>query len=260
MQNYKDLVESVLYHDNYKADRTGTGTIATFGNMLWFNNIKDHFPLLTLKKTNFNAIKHELIWFLQGDTNIAYLNKHGIHIWDAWADKDGNLGPVYGYQWRRRGGIDQIAQAIELIRTEPNSRRIIVDAWNPEMQKYMRLPPCHCMFQFQVQNQKLNCMVTMRSADLFLGLPFDIASYALLTCMIAQVTGLKPGDLVFALGDTHIYRNHITQAKTMIERNVLDAPILLLNPLITDINDFDANDIQIHGYTFHSAIKAPIAI
>ena len=264
MRQYLDLLQYVLDHGQKKEDRTGTGTLSIFGYQMRFD-LQKGFPLLTTKKLHTKSIFHELIWFLKGETNIKYLKENGVSIWDEWADADGNLGPVYGAQWRKWQGIDgntydQITQVIDQIRTKPDSRRLIVSAWNVPFIEKMALPPCHCLFQFYVANGELSCQLYQRSADIFLGVPFNIASYALLTHMIAQVTGLKPGTFVHTLGDAHLYLNHREQAQLQLTREPKALPVLTLNPERRSIFDFRFEDITISGYDPDPAIKAPIAV
>jgi thymidylate synthase len=257
-------MRQVLDHGNRKTDRTGTGTLSTFGHQMRFD-LAAGFPLVTTKKLHLKSIIHELIWFLSGDTNIAYLKANGVSIWDAWADDAGDLGPVYGAQWRSwptgdGGSIDQIRQVVEQIRTSPDSRRLIVSAWNPAEVDQMALPPCHCLFQFYVADGRLSCQLYQRSADIFLGLPFNIASYALLTLMMAQVTGLKPGDFILSLGDTHLYLNHLEQAHLQLERDPRPLPTMRLNPEVNAIFDFVYEDFTLEGYEPHPHIKAVVAV
>ena len=264
MQNYLDLMQRVLQEGVPKHDRTGTGTLSHFGAQLRFN-LADGFPLVTTKKLHLKSIIHELIWFLAGDTNIKYLKDHGVSIWDEWADEQGDLGPVYGQQWRswaKPGGgvVDQIAELLVEIRRNPDSRRLIVSAWNPADLPHMALAPCHCLFQFHVAEGRLSCQLYQRSADLFLGVPFNIASYALLTHMVAQVTGLEPGDFVHSFGDVHLYNNHLEQARLQLSREPRPLPRLKLNPDVRDLFAFRFEDIAIHGYDPHPAIKAPVAV
>ena len=263
MQEYLDLLQKVKNSGKPKGDRTGTGTVSIFGHQMRFN-LQDSFPLLTTKKIHFKSVAHELLWFLKGDTNIRYLNENGVSIWDEWADDNGDLGPVYGKQWRKWEGKhnihDQIKDVINQIRDNPNSRRHIVSAWNVSDIPSMALAPCHILFQFYVQNGKLSCQLYQRSADVFLGVPFNIASYALLTHMIANVCNLEVGDFVHTLGDAHLYNNHLEQAKLQMTRDPLPLPKLRLNPEIKEIDDFDFNDIEIVGYQHHPHISAPISV
>ena len=264
MKAYLDLLNLVLENGKARADRTGTGTIGVFGAQARFD-LRESFPCLTTKKLHLRSIIHELLWFLNGDTNIKYLNDNGVTIWDEWADEDGNLGPVYGKQWRKweaKDGriIDQVEDAIEMIKKNPNSRRIIVSAWNVGELDEMALMPCHAFFQFHVANGKLNCQLYQRSADVFLGVPFNIASYALLTHMMAQVCNLQPGVFVHTIGDAHLYNNHLEQARLQITREPMDLPKLKLNHEITDIDNFDFDDIEVLDYQHHPHISAPIAI
>lgn len=264
MQNYLDLLQDILNKNIQKDDRTGVGTISVFGRQLRFD-LAQGFPLMTTKKLFLKGIIHELLWFLKGDTNIKYLQDHGVHIWDAWADKDGNLGPVYGYQWRHwktpdGRTIDQIQNLVDMIKKNPSSRRLIVSAWNPADVDKMALPPCHCLFQFYVSNGKLSCQLYQRSADVFLGVPFNIASYALLTMMIAQVTGLEVGEFVHTFGDVHIYLNHIEQVKLQLTREPRPLPKIKINPNVKNIFDFTYEDFELQGYNPHPSIKAPIAV
>ncbi|HRF09438.1 MAG TPA: thymidylate synthase [Xanthobacteraceae bacterium] len=264
MRQYLDLVERIIQTGVAKGDRTGTGTLSVFGHQLRFD-LSEGFPLVTTKKLALKAIVHELLWFLAGDTNIRYLSDHGVTIWDEWADAKGNLGPVYGKQWRSwatpdGGTIDQIKDLISEIRTNPNSRRLIVSAWNPADLPKMALAPCHCLFQFWVGDGKLSCQLYQRSADVFLGVPFNIASYALLTQMIAQVTGLKPGDFVHSFGDVHLYNNHREQAELQLSRAPRPLPTLKLNQDVKDIFSFRYEDIEFEHYDPHPAIKAPVAV
>ncbi|NID15499.1 thymidylate synthase [Luteibacter yeojuensis] len=264
MQPYLELLRHVLDHGAEKSDRTGTGTRSVFGWQMRYDLSKG-FPLVTTKKLHLKSIVHELIWFLQGDTNIAYLKEHGVSIWDEWADANGDLGPVYGRQWRAwptadGKAVDQIAWVVDEIRRNPDSRRLIVSAWNVGELPKMALMPCHTMFQFYVANGKLSCQLYQRSGDIFLGIPFNIASYALLTHMVAQVTGLEPGDFVHTLGDAHLYSNHIEQAKTQLSREPRTLPKLVLNPDVRDIFAFRFEDVAIVDYDPHPAIKAPVAV
>jgi thymidylate synthase len=264
MQSYLNLLKHVLENGSPKQDRTGTGTLSCFGYQMRFN-LAQGFPLVTTKKCHLRSIIHELLWFIKGDTNIHYLNENGVTIWDEWADQDGDLGPVYGKQWRSWGTpdnqvVDQIAQVITNIQKDPDSRRLIVSAWNVADLPKMALAPCHCLFQFYVANGTLSCQLYQRSADIFLGVPFNIASYALLTMMIAQVCGLKVGEFVHTFGDVHLYLNHIEQAKTQLARDPFPLPTMLLNPDIKNINDFRFDDFVLKDYQSHPAIKAPIAI
>jgi thymidylate synthase len=263
-RQYLDLLAEVLQNGARKTDRTGTGTLSVFGRQLRFN-LADSFPLLTTKKLHTKSILIELLWFLRGDTNIKWLQERGVSIWDEWADENGNLGPVYGYQWRHwrtpdGREIDQIEQLIASIRKKPDSRRHIVSAWNPADVDKMALPPCHALFQFYVANGKLSCQMYQRSADLFLGVPFNIASYAALTLMVAQVTDLKPGEFVLTLGDAHIYMNHLEQVREQLSRSPRPFPRLKLNPAVKELLDFRYEDFTLEGYDPHPAIKAPIAV
>lgn len=264
MQAYLDLLRHIKTHGTIKGDRTGTGTISTFGYQMRFD-LSQGFPLLTTKKLHLRSIIYELLWFLQGETNIQYLHDHKVTIWDEWADANGELGPIYGYQWRSwptpdGGHIDQITQLIDQIRNNPNSRRLIVSAWNVAEIDKMALPPCHSLFQFYVADGKLSCQLYQRSADVFLGVPFNIASYALLTMMIAQVTGLTPGDFVHTLGDTHIYLNHQEQVEEQLSRTPRPLPTMKLNPEVKSIFDFQYEDFTLEGYDPYPTIKAPIAV
>src|SRR6185312_5326166 len=264
MRQYLQLLSDVLATGTDRMDRTGTGTRSLFGYQLRFD-LAQGFPLLTTKKLHIRSIIYELLWFLRGDTNVRYLQEHGVKIWDAWADEKGDLGPVYGSQWRswpdgKGGHLDQIANVIESIRHKPESRRHIVTAWNPAEVDEMALPPCHCLFQFHVANGRLSCQLYQRSADVFLGVPFNIASYALLTEMVAQVTGLAPGDFVHTLGDAHLYSNHYEQAREQLAREPRPLPAMTLNPARTSLFDFVYEDFTLAGYDPHPAIKAPIAV
>jgi len=264
MDAYLDLMRHILKHGAEKGDRTGTGTKSVFGYQMRFDLGKG-FPMVTTKKLHLPSIVHELLWFLKGDTNVKYLQDNGVRIWNEWADENGDLGPVYGKQWRKwetKDGriIDQVKQAIETIKTNPNSRRIIVSAWNVGELEDMALMPCHAFFQFHVADGKLNCQLYQRSADVFLGVPFNIASYALLTHMMAQVCGLEAGDFVHTLGDAHLYNNHLDQAHLQVSRDPLPLPTLKLNPEIEDIDDFTYADVEVVGYNHHPHIKAPISV
>ena len=264
MKQYHDLMEHVLKTGAKKEDRTGTGTLSVFGYQARYN-LAEGFPLVTTKKLHLKSIIHELLWFLQGETNIKYLKDHGVSIWNEWADEDGNLGPVYGSQWRSWQGangetIDQITAVVNQIKKNPDSRRLIVSAWNVAEIEKMALPPCHAFFQFYVADGKLSCQLYQRSADIFLGVPFNIASYALLTMMMAQVTGLGYGDFVHTMGDAHLYLNHIDQAKLQLTRDFKMLPQMKLNPDIKNIFDFKFEDFELVGYDPHPTIKAPIAI
>ena len=264
MKQYTDLLRHVLAHGNQKTDRTGTGTISVFGYQMRFN-LADGFPLLTTKKVHLKSIIHELLWFLQGSTNIAYLKDNGVRIWDEWADENGNLGPVYGYQWRNwpkpdGSHIDQITQVVNAIKKNPDSRRLIVSAWNVADVDQMKLPPCHAFFQFYVADGKLSCQLYQRSADIFLGVPFNIASYALLTMMVAQVSGLKLGDFVHTLGDAHIYTNHMEQVHEQLSRDTRPLPQMKINPSVNDIFSFKFEDFTLENYDPHPAIKGVVAI
>lgn len=264
MKQYHDLLEHLLQNGVQKHDRTGTGTVSSFGYQMRFN-LQDGFPMVTTKKLHVKSIIHELLWFLKGDTNIAYLKENGVRIWDEWADKDGNLGPVYGQQWRSwttKNGetIDQIKQLLDAIRKNPDSRRLIVSAWNVADVENMALPPCHCLFQFYVANGKLSCQLYQRSADTFLGVPFNIASYALLTLMVAQVCGLEPGEFVHTFGDVHIYNNHMEQVKLQLSRSFFPLPQMKLNPEVKDLFDFKFEDFELVDYQFHPAIKGEVSV
>jgi len=264
MKVYHDLLKHVLEHGHKKEDRTGTGTLSVFGYQMRFN-LAEGFPLLTTKKVHLKSIIHELLWFLQGSTNIAYLKENNVRIWDEWADENGNLGPVYGYQWRnwpKPDGthIDQISQVVESIKKNPDSRRLIVSAWNVADVEKMKLPPCHAFFQFYVADGKLSCQLYQRSADIFLGVPFNIASYALLTMMIAQVCDLKLGDFVHTLGDAHIYSNHMEQVKEQLSRTPKALPQMKINPEVKDIFSFKFDDFVLENYDPYPPIKAEVAV
>jgi thymidylate synthase len=264
MRQYLDLMRDVLDHGVRKTDRTGTGTLSVFGRQMRFD-LGEGFPLVTTKKLHLKSIVHELIWFLSGDTNIRYLKANGVTIWDEWADENGDLGPVYGAEWRSWPAgngetIDQIKQVVDGIKRNPDSRRLIVTAWNPADVDKQALPPCHCMFQFYVANGKLSCQMYQRSADIFLGVPFNIASYALLTMMMAQVTGLKPGEFVHTLGDAHLYSNHLEQARLQLSRSPKALPSMRINPEVGSIFDFVYEDFVLEGYEPHPHIKAEVAV
>ena len=264
MKQYQDLLSRILSEGIKKEDRTGTGTISVFGHQARYN-LEDGFPLLTTKKLHLKSIIYELLWFLKGDTNIKYLKDHGVSIWDEWADENGELGPVYGHQWRswpdyNGGTIDQISNVVEMIKHNPDSRRMIVNAWNVAEVDSMALPPCHTMFQFYVANGKLSLQLYQRSANTFLGVPFNIASYALLLQMVAQVTGLQPGEFVHTTGDTHLYLNHIEQAKLQLTRTPRPLPRMIINPDIKDLFSFDYDDFQLEGYDPHPHIKAAVSV
>lgn len=264
MKQYLDLLSHVLDHGNDRGDRTGTGTRSAFGYQMRFD-LAEGFPVTTTKKLHLRSIIHELLWFLKGDTNIRYLQENGVTIWDEWADENGNLGPVYGSQWRSWPApdgrhIDQIANLIEGLKTNPLSRRHIVSAWNPAEVDEMALPPCHCLFQFYVAGSKLSCQLYQRSADIFLGIPFNIASYALLTMMVAQVVGLQPGEFILTLGDAHLYSNHFEQARLQLERKPKTLPVMRINADVKDIFGFHYEDFELVGYEADANIKAPIAV
>ncbi len=264
MRQYLDLMERVLAEGVEKRDRTGVGTLSIFGHQMRFD-LSRGFPLVTTKKLHVKSIIYELLWFLRGDTNVKYLDDHGVTIWDEWADENGDLGPVYGRQWRSwpkpdGGSIDQIAGVLSEIRRNPGSRRLIVTAWNPAENDLMALSPCHCLFQFNVAEGRLSCQLYQRSADVFLGVPFNIASYALLTLMVAQVSGLEPGDFVHSFGDTHLYLNHIEQARLQLARAPRPLPTLRLNPSVTDLFAFRYEDFALEGYEPHPHIKAAVAV
>ena len=264
MKQYLDLVQYIFDHGTDKSDRTGTGTISVFGYQMRFD-LSAGFPLLTTKKLHLKSIIHELLWFLMGESNIKYLQDHGVRIWNEWADETGDLGPVYGYQWRSwraadSSSIDQISDVINQIKQEPDSRRMIVSAWNVGEIKDMALPPCHLLFQFYVADGRLSCQLYQRSADVFLGVPFNIASYSLLTMMVAQVCNLQPGDFVHTLGDVHLYRNHIDQAQLQLTRSPLPLPEMVINPEVKSIFDFKYEDFQLRNYQAHPHIKAQVAV
>lgn len=264
MRQYLDLCQRILNEGHEKADRTGTGTISIFGHQMRFS-LQEGFPLLTTKKLHVRSIIHELIWFLRGETNIRYLKENGVSIWDEWADEEGNLGPIYGHQWRSWPGkgdetIDQIAQVVEEIRKNPNSRRLVVTAWNPADIPEMALPPCHCLFQFYVQDGRLSCQLYQRSGDVFLGVPFNIASYALLTHMIAHVTGLQVGDFIHTLGDAHIYLNHLDQVRLQITRDPRPLPKLVIHRQVDNLFDFKYEDFSIVDYHPHPHIKGEVSV
>lgn len=264
MKQYLDLLQHILDTGHRKEDRTGTGTISTFGYQMRFD-LSEGFPLLTTKKVHLKSIIFELLWFLKGDTNVHYLQEHGVRIWNEWADPDGDLGHIYGYQWRswpdyNGGHIDQISQALHDIKHNPDSRRIIVSAWNVADLQNMNLPPCHAFFQFYVSDGKLSCQLYQRSGDSFLGVPFNIASYALLTMMMAQCAGLQPGEFIHTLGDAHIYTNHLNQVKEQLERHPRPLPVMTLNPEVRDIFSFRYEDFSLSNYDPYPAIKAPISV
>ena len=264
MRQYLDLLDHVMTNGVDRGDRTGTGTRGVFGHQMRFD-LEQGFPALTTKKLHLKSIIHELLWFLRGDTNVAYLNENGVTIWDEWADENGDLGPVYGSQWRSWPAadgttIDQIAKVVREIRENPNSRRLVVSAWNPAEVDLMALPPCHCLFQFHVANGRLSCQLYQRSADIFLGVPFNIASYALLTMMVAQVTGLRPGDFVHTLGDAHLYANHFEQAREQLKRQPKALPRMWINPQVRDIFAFRFEDFRLDDYVADATIRAPIAV
>ncbi len=264
MQQYHQLMQHILENGAQKGDRTGTGTLSVFGYQMRFD-LQKGFPLVTTKKVHLRSIIHELLWFLQGDTNIKYLKENGVSIWDEWADEDGNLGPVYGSQWRNwptpdGKHIDQITEVIHQIKNTPNSRRMIVSAWNVADVPNMALPPCHAFFQFYVADGKLSCQLYQRSADVFLGVPFNIASYALLTMMIAQVCDLEPGDFIHTLGDAHLYSNHMEQTELQLSRKLYDLPEMKINPDVKNIFDFKFEDFELLNYEHHPHIKAPVAV
>ena len=264
MQQYLELVKHIIENGNDKSDRTGTGTRSVFGYQMRFD-LSQGFPLVTTKKCHLKSIIYELLWFLQGDTNIAYLNEHQVKIWDEWADINGNLGPVYGKQWRSWAAadgeeVDQVKELMQQIKINPDSRRLIISAWNVADLPKMKLMPCHCLFQFYIVNGKLSCQLYQRSADVFLGVPFNIASYALLTMMIAQVSGLEPGEFVHSFGDVHLYNNHFEQAKLQLTRTPFPLPQIKINPGVKDIFDYKFEDFELQNYECHPAIKAPVAI
>lgn len=261
MKQYLDMLRYVLENGVDKMDRTGVGTRSVFGQQMRFDLSKG-FPLMTTKKMHLKSIIHELLWFIKGDTNVKYLQDNGVRIWNEWADENGDLGPIYGSQWRNWNGegIDQLAQVVDKLKNNPNDRRMIVSAWNVSKIPEMHLPPCHMMFQFYVANGKLSCMLYQRSCDMFLGVPFNIASYALLTMMLAQVCDLEPGKFVHTLGDTHIYHNHFEQVKEQLRREPLPLPTMKLNPQVKDINDFKYEDFTLENYECYGAIKAQVAV
>jgi thymidylate synthase len=271
MQQYHDLLRLILDHGRPKSDRTGTGTLSVFGHQMRFD-LSQGFPLVTTKKLHIKSIIYELLWFLRGETNVKYLNDHGVSIWDEWADDEGDLGPIYGHQWRswqrgsgggeggERGTIDQIEQVVRQIRETPDSRRMIVSAWNVADIPKMALAPCHVLFQFYVADGRLSCQLYQRSADVFLGVPFNIASYALLTLMMAQVTGLQPGEFVHTFGDAHLYRNHLDQARLQLEREPRPLPTMTLRGEVKSVFDFDFSDFRLEGYAPHPHISAPVAV
>ena len=264
MKQYLELLQHVLDHGSPREDRTGTGTVGVFGYQMRFD-LSEGFPLLTTKKLHLRSIIHELLWFLRGETNIKYLKDNGVSIWDEWADENGDLGPVYGSQWRswpdgKGGSIDQIANVVHDIKTNPFSRRLLVTAWNPAEIQDMALPPCHCLFQFYVNDGKLSCQLYQRSADIFLGVPFNIASYALLTMMMAQVCGLQPGDFVHTFGDAHIYKNHLDQVRLQLSREPRPLPTMRLNPEVKDIFGFRYEDFKLVGYDPHPHIKGEVSV
>ena len=264
MRQYLDLLERVLADGVEKRDRTGTGTLSVFGHQMRFD-LSEGFPLLTTKKLHLKSIIHELLWFLRGDTNVKYLNEHGVSIWNEWADANGDLGPVYGHQWRSwpaadGGTIDQIARVVDAIRHNPDSRRLIVSAWNPADVERMALPPCHCLFQFYVARGRLSCQLYQRSADVFLGVPFNIASYALLTHMVAQVTSLAAGEFIHTLGDAHLYSNHLEQAHLQLSRAPRTLPTMRINPAVKDLFSFRYENFELEQYEPHPHIRAPIAV
>ncbi len=264
MRPYLDLLQHILDHGHAKEDRTGTGTSSIFGHQMRFD-LADGFPLVTTKKVHLKSIIHELLWFIQGDTNVRYLQEHGVRIWDEWADDRGDLGPIYGAQWRSwpapdGGTIDQLTRVVEQIRTDPDSRRHVVSAWNPAALPAMALPPCHILFQFYVADGRLSCQLYQRSADVFLGVPFNIASYSLLTMMVAQVTDLAPGDFVHTFGDVHLYRNHLDQARLQLSRAPRALPTMYLNPAVQSVFDFTYDDFRLEGYDPYPRIAAEVAV
>lgn len=264
MKPYLDLLSEVRHHGTVKGDRTGTGTRSVFGRQLRFD-LAEGFPLLTTKRVHLKSIVHELLWFLRGDTNVRYLHRHGVKIWDEWADENGDLGPIYGYQWRSwptggGGHVDQLAEVVREIRSNPDSRRLVVSAWNVADLERMALPPCHVLFQFYVADRRLSCQLYQRSADLFLGVPFNIASYALLTMMVAQVTDLAPGDFVHTFGDVHLYLNHLEQADEQLGREPRPLPRMRLDPRARSLSEFRYQDFRLEGYRPHPRIRAPIAV
>jgi thymidylate synthase len=264
MKSYLDLMEHILESGVEKSDRTGTGTLSVFGYQMRFD-LREGFPLLTTKKIHLKSIIHELLWFLKGETNIQYLKEHGVRIWDEWADGEGELGPVYGFQWRfwqdpDGGVVDQISQAVDQIKNQPDSRRILVSAWNVGQIEKMALPPCHLLFQFYVAQGRLSCQLYQRSADVFLGVPFNIASYALLTLMMARVCNLEPGDFVHTLGDTHLYLNHLEQTRLQLSRKPYPLPVMRINPAITSLDDFTYQDFELLNYQAHPHIKAEVSV
>ena len=264
MKQYLDLLDRILTEGHKKTDRTGTGTLSVFGNQMRFN-LEDGFPLLTTKKLHLKSIIYELLWFLRGDTNVRWLQEHGVRIWNEWADENGELGPVYGHQWRswpdyNGGTIDQIQNVIDLIKNHPDSRRMMVSAWNPAEVEQMALPPCHCLFQFYVADDRLSLQLYQRSADTFLGVPFNIASYVLLLQMMAQVTGLKPGEFVHTTGDTHLYLNHLEQARLQLTRTPRPLPTMKINPDVKNLFDFKYEDFELEGYNPYDHIKAEVSV
>ena len=264
MRQYLDLLQKLLDEGQERPDRTGTGTLGLFGHQMRFD-LSEGFPVLTTKKLHLRSIIHELLWFLQGDTNIAYLKENGVRIWDEWADENGDLGPVYGYQWRScpnpgGGHTDQIVQLVDRIKNNPYSRRHVVSAWNPSFIEEMALPPCHCLFQFHVQDGRLSCQLYQRSADTFLGVPFNIASYALLTMMVAQVCDLEPGDFVHTFGDVHLYLNHVDQAREQLTRDTRELPTMRMNPDVKDLFAFRFEDFELVNYDPHPHIKAAVSV